>query len=129
MKARTLVCLLLAAVRASAVGYISCQDESMTAAGGEGWTGNIPTHNVVYSFDDNNFFYCAGIPGPCADEPGDDKDYYTCEGDYGSERAAFWITGDGCYNIRSGGNHMYCCGADQNGGGHCAPTGFGPGKI
>jgi hypothetical protein len=41
--------------------------------------------------------------------------------------AAFWITSDGCFNIESGGNHMYCCGVKGQVG-RCTTTGFGARK-
>lgn len=126
MKLTSLTISALAIGSASATGTIRCKSGSLN-----GGRGNVPTHSAIYSFDNGQTFFCDAIAGACGQVKSLSdlqNTYVTCSGDKGgTQKAAFWVTKDGCYNICSGGNHMYCCGADSNSGGTCHPTSFGPG--
>ncbi|KAL2814809.1 hypothetical protein BJX63DRAFT_391665 [Aspergillus granulosus] len=120
---------LLAFAAGTLAGETSIECQTVNQSGGRG---NLPSHNFAYSFDGNNYFICGGLIESCGLMTGDESwknTYSTCTGtNGGSEEAAFWITSDGCYNICSGGNHMYCCGAgNSNSGGRCIANGFSAG--
>ncbi|RPA86271.1 hypothetical protein BJ508DRAFT_321934 [Ascobolus immersus RN42] len=124
----TAISILTAASTVMANGFIQCRNGSLN-----GGRGKIPTHKAIYSFDNGQTFICDSLVQNCGQMWGDgswSKTYVNCLGNMGgSQRASFWITSDGCYNICSGGNHMWCCGAEKGGagGGSCVTTGFGPG--
>jgi hypothetical protein len=117
--------LSFGAARVLADGFITCIDGSESGGGDAHDTYGIPVHNFSYSFDDGQSFVCGPLDEACGEIYGDlsfANTYTSCEGgDGGEESAAFWITSDGCYNIESGGNHMFCCpGSSES----CVTTGF-----
>lgn len=93
--------IALASSSVLANGFISCEDYDTSS------------HVAYYSFDLGQHFTCPVQPGTCEGLIGDgawQDEVVTCTGnEHGTEQTAFWITSDGCYNICSGGNHMFCC--------------------
>jgi hypothetical protein len=133
---KPLLPLALAFLHASEIlaqSFIQCENFQLEASGDEQDVYGIPIHQFSYSFDGGQTFLCNqnfGQDGQCA-QATDDSTYYQCNGNKGgSESAAFWITLDGCFNVESGGNHMYCCGAnvgsDAYGTWSCQTSGYGP---
>src|ERR1700744_816960 len=106
----SLVAAAFLAGSSMANGFISCNSNAISTS-----------HTCTYSFDNGQTFTCPSQSGSCQKIIGDtgrQNNYARCYGNLGGyEDTAFWVTGDGCYNIRSGGNHMYCCG--RHGPGSC----------
>lgn len=79
----------------------------------DGGRGNIPVHNVEFSFDDNGsaVYFGNAFATDCGEMAGSTPDpdsKFTGKGGL-SMMAKFWITSDTCMNIMTGGTHYWCC--------------------